>query len=169
MISTKVKVEDAEIKIEHESCSDPGWCREKTMFIESNSSLNNTLSTVTFNDYLKVFVFWESFSSAESFEVLYIPETGVLFLGCGTLSARVSTKESRIIDIDTACLFWGIDRHKEYVLETGELECFLYSLDGSKISSTAVDPPYEMEITEQGIKFESIVVGTTWLKYSGNG
>lgn len=169
MISSKVIVEDAEIKISHENCSDPSWCREKSIFIESNSSQNNTLSTVTFNDCLKVFVYWESFSSAESFEVLFIPETGVIFLGCGEISARISTKNSNLIDINYVCLFWGIGRYKEYVLETGELECFLYSLDGNKISSTAVDPPYEMDMTEQGIKFESIVAGTTWLKYPSNG
>lgn len=98
-----------------------------------------------------------------------MPETGILFLGCGSLSARVSTRESKLLDIDNVCLFWGLSRHKEFVLETGELECFLYSLTGEKVSSTAVDPPYEMDVTDNGIKFESIVLGSTWLKYERNG
>ena len=101
--------------------------------------------------------------------ILYVPETGILFLGCGSISARVSTREIKLIDIDNVCLFWSLSRHKEYVLETGELECFLYSLSGEKVSSTAVDPPYEMEVTDNGIKFESIVLGSTWLRYESNG
>ena len=67
MISSKITIEDAEIKIEHERCSDPSWCRDKEIYIESNSNDNNTITTITFNDYLKVFVYWASFSSAESF------------------------------------------------------------------------------------------------------
>lgn len=169
MISSKVTINDAEIKIEHEECSDPSWCRDKDIFIESNSSDNNTLSTITFNDYLTIYIFWESCSSGVSQELLYVPESGVLFLGCGSISARVSTRDSKLLDIENVCLFWGLSRHKDYVLETGELECFLYSLSGEKISSTEVDPPYEMETTEEGIRFDSIVLGSTWLRYKSNG
>ncbi|MEI8641340.1 hypothetical protein P4S68_10730 [Pseudoalteromonas sp. Hal099] len=156
----------AEINIKHEKCSDPSWCRDKQIFVESKSSNNNTLTTLNFNDHQKIYVFWESFSSAEFFEVLYVPETGVLFFGCGSMSARVCTKNAKLIDTEHVCLFWGLNRHQNYILETGELDCFLYTLDGKKISSTIVDPPYEMEVTDQGIKFTSIVVGTTWLRYN---
>ncbi len=168
MISSKVKVNNAEIKIEHEECTDPSWRRDKDIFIESNSS-NNTLSTITFNDYLTIYIFWNSCSTGVCQELLYVPETGVLFLGCGSISARVSTRESKLLDIGNVCLFWGVSRHKDYVLETGELECFLYSLWGEKISSTEVDPPYEMETTKDGIRFDSIVHGSTWLRYKING
>ncbi|WP_444904947.1 hypothetical protein ACJJIU_09455 [Microbulbifer sp. CnH-101-E] len=169
MISSKVTIDDAEIKIEHEECSDPSEWRDKGLFIESNSADNNTLSKLTFNDFLTIYVFWDSYPVGVSQEILYAPETGVLFIGCGSVSARVSTEESKIIGTENVCLFWGLSRHKGYVLETGELECFLYSLSGEKVSSTDVDPPYEMETTADGIKFESIVVGTTWLRYSSNG
>lgn len=169
MISSKVTINDAEIKIEHEGCSDPSWHRNKNIFIESCNPNNNTLSTITFHDYLTIYIFWESCSSGVSQELLYVPETGVLFLGCGSISARVSTRESKLIDTENVCLFWGLSRHKEYVLETGELECFLYSLSGEKISSAAVDPPYEIEVTDSGIKFESMVLGSTWLRYESNG
>lgn len=168
MIPSKITINDAEIKIEHEECSDPSWCRDRDIFIESSGSENNTLSIITFNDYLTIYIFWESCSSGASQEVLFVPETGVLFLGCGSISARVSTRDSKLIGFESVCLFWGLSRHKEYVLEIGELECFLYSLSGEKISATAVDPPYEMEVTEKGIKFESIVLGSTWLRYEGN-
>jgi len=169
MISSKVTINDAEIKIGHEECSDPSWCRNKEVFIESGSAANNTLSTIVFNDYLTIYVFWDSRPVGVSQEILYAPETGVLFIGCGSISARVCTKTSKVLGTNNVCLFWGLENFKNYVLETGELECFLYSQAGDKISSAEVDPPYEMEITEDGIKFDSIVLGTTWLRYASNG
>jgi len=168
MISSKVTINDAEITIKHQECSNSLLCRDQGIFIESCSSSNNTLSTITFNDSLTILLFWDSCSSGVSQELLYVPETGVLFIGCGSVSVRVSTKESRLIDVKNICLFWGLSRHKEFVLETGELECFLYSLSGETISSTSVDPPYQMDVTENGIKFESIVLGNTWLRYESN-
>ncbi len=169
MIKNTISVDKAIIQIEHVECSDPSWCREKCIFLESNSQENNTLTTISFNESLSIYVFWESHSSADSFEVLFAPETDVLFIGCGSISARVSTNESKLVGLESLCLFWSFRRHKDYVLETGELECFLYTLDGEKVSSTSVDPPYEMKMLTEGIKFESIVVGTTWLRYPNNG
>lgn len=168
MISNKFTINEAEIKIKHEQCSDPQRCRDDDIFVESCSSKNNTLSTITFRDDLTICVFWESYSSCSSQELLYVPETGVLFLGCGSLSARVAVQQRRLLDVKNICLFWGFSRHKDFVLETGELECFLYSLSGAEISTTAVDPPYEIDVTENGIKFESIVLGTTWLRFEVN-
>lgn len=168
MIKSKVTIDDAEIVLKHELCTDPNWCRDENLYIESNSRDNNTLTTIIFNDYLHIYIFWETHSSAESVEILYVSETGVIFIGCDRVSARINTKNSSLIDIDDVELFWGLDRHNDYVLETGELQCFLYSLDGKKISSAEVDPPYEMEFHDSGIKFESIVMGTTWLKFKDN-
>lgn len=168
IISSKVTIDEAEIKIKHESCSDPSWCRNKEIYIEANGKDNDTLSTITVNDYLTVYVYWESFSYPKSFEVLYVPSTGVLFLGASTISAQINTKKSKLIGIEFPCLFWALERHENFVIEYGELECFLYDLEGKKISSADVDPPYEIEFTEQGIQFESTLVGKTWLRYDRN-
>jgi hypothetical protein len=168
MISSKIIINEAEIHIQHEQCVDPSWCQDKGILIKATGSDNNILSTIIFNDFLTVYVLWESCLSGISQEILYVPETGILFLGCGCVSARISTKESRLIGVEDVSLFWGLSRHKDYVLETGELECFLYSLSGKKISRADVDPPYEMEVTDKGIRFKSIVLGDTWLRYEGN-
>lgn len=165
MIPSKIRLGDTEIGIEHQECSDASWCKDKDIFIESSSSDNNTLSTITVNGNLTIRVFWESSQTGVSQEILFVPETGILFLGCGSISARISTKENKLVGFEDVFLFWGLDRHKYYVLETGELECFLYSLSGDKISTADVDPPYEMEVKKEGIRFDSIVHGTTWLKY----
>ena len=98
MIETKVIIEDAELFIKHEECHDPSWCRDKSLFIESKSNENNTITTLIFNNYLSVYIYWESHSSAASFEALFVPETGVIFIGCGSMSARVSTKLQKLID-----------------------------------------------------------------------
>lgn len=166
MVSSKILIGDAEIEVMHEPCVDPGSCGHKNIFIESSSAENNTLSTITFNDYLTIHLFWEHCSSGVSQEILYVPETGVLFIGCGSISARVSTREQKLIDVNSVALFWSFDRHGNYVLETGEIECFLYSLSGNKIAKADVDSPYETYFTEKGIRFESDFYGSTWLYYS---
>jgi len=163
-ISTKTIIDTSEINVVHSECSDPGLYKSKPLFVESNGN-NNTLSVVSFNDSVEIYVYWESFEAAKQFDIAFVPETGILFIGCGTLSVRLCTKSYKLLDISYPELFWSLKRHKEYILELGELECFLYSLDGKQISSAAVDPPYEMEVFDHGIKFESIVVGTTWLEY----
>ena len=165
MVSNRLIIEDVEILIEHQSLNKKRSYRDKDIYLESTSCQNNTLSTITFNNQLEVNLFWEFHSCAKLVEILYVPETKVLFLGCGQLSAQIDVSNSCLINTNNIDLFWGLERHKQFVLETGELQCFLYDLSGNLISSTSVDPPYEMEVNQDGIKFTSIVLGTTWLKY----
>ena len=165
MVNNRLIIEDAEIQIEHKSCTDAQCYQDKGIYIESISCHNNTLSKITFNQHLVVYLYWEFHSCAKLVEILYVPETEVLFLGCDKLSAQVDVSNNRLINANDVDLFWGLERHKQFILETGELQCFLYDLNGKLISSTSVDPPYEMEMNQDGIKFTSIVLGTTWLKY----
>lgn len=167
MKSNTVSIGDTQLKLEHQRCSDPHWCLDKGIFIEANGDNNDTLSTITLNGYFHVYVYWAALSCTESFEVLYVPSTEVLFLGAGGVSAQISIKESKVIGVEFPCLFWGLERHGDFVIESGELECFLYGLDGKRISSAPVDPPYEMIFTEQGVKCQSAVMGTTWLRFDG--
>ena len=169
MISSKVTAQGVSVKTEHLGCLDSRPYSTTDLYIESTSPNNNTLTTITFEAHTKIYVFWESFTSAECFEVLYIPETKLLFIGCGCLSARINLNSSEIVGVANVCLFWEFSIHNNFVLECGELDCFLYDLYGNLVSKTVVDPPYDMEICEDGIKFKSIVVGTTWLRFSENG
>ncbi|MES2823548.1 MAG: hypothetical protein V4732_08100 [Pseudomonadota bacterium] len=166
MIVSKVVIEDAEISIAHQKCSDASLYKSKGLFIESTGSKNNTISCINYNDYLDIYLFWESHSSAKSVEVLFVPETAILFIGCGEISARVCVKTNSIIGIERITLFWCFTRHKNYILEMDELQCFLYALDGKKVDEVEVDPPYETEYLENGIKFESSIFGTGWLHYN---
>ena len=165
MVSNKLIIDDVEILIEHKSLTEAGCFRDKDIYLESTSCQNNTLSTIRFNNQLEVHLFWEFHSCAKLIEILYVPETKVLFLGCDKLSAQVDVNNNRLINSNNVDLFWGLERHKQFILETGELQCFLYDLSGNQIASTSVDPPYEIEVNQDGIKFTSIVLGTTWLKY----
>jgi len=165
MANNRLIIDDVEILIEHQSLTDTQPYRDKDIYLESTSSQNNTLSTITINYNLVVHLFGEFHSCTKLVEILYVPETEVLFLGCDKLSAQVDVSNNRLINANNIDLFWGLERHKQFILETGELQCFLYDLSGKLISSTSVDPPYEMEVNQDGIKFTSIVLGTTWLKY----
>lgn len=165
MVNNRLIIEDTEILIEHQSLTNIESYRNKDIYLESTSYQNNTLSTITFNNHLIIHVFCEFHACAKLVEILYVLETEVLFLGCDKISAQVDVSNNCLINANSIDLFWGLERHKQFILETGELQCFLYDLSGKLISSTSVDPPYEMEMNQDGIKFTSIVLGTTWLKY----
>lgn len=158
-------IDDLILQVSHEECSDPSWHRDSDIFIESHSSDKNTLSTIQINSDSQIYIFWESHSFAKALDILYVPETSVLFIGCGALSARISIKDKKLIDIEHVHLFWELTRYKAFVLATGELDCYLYDLFGNRVARAAVDPPYETVFLEDAIKFKSIVHGTTWLKF----
>jgi len=63
--------------------------------------------------------------------------------------------------------FWNWEIVEGNILELGELECRLYSPTGNLIGEAAVDPPYEYKVTLGVIEFSSIVVGKTYIKFSG--
>ena len=75
---------------------------------------------------------------------LVVPETRLLFLGAGTrlLAYRLDGPER--IWQDTADIgFWGWQRHGEFVVMSAEIEMAAWGIDGVKIWSTYVEPPWE--------------------------
>lgn len=121
----------------------------------------------------RIFVAWSctpwprNFGVPVSFEVLLIEETGTLFLGAASAVAAVGLSEMRPISQHHTREFWGFERKEGYVLELGELACFLYDLHGNVLGHAAVDPPYRTYETKEGIRFESGVAGARWLRYPG--
>lgn len=119
----------------------------------------------------RIFLAWSSPSWRRdmgmpvSFEVLLIEETFTLFLGAASVVAVVGLSDLRPISQHRTGEFWGFERKDGYVLEFGELDCFLYDLHGETLAHASVDPPYETYETYEGIRFESLVFGTQWLRY----
>ena len=104
-----------------------------------------------------------------SFELLLVEQTGTLFLGAVSAVAVVDINTMRPVSQHRTEGFWGFERKDVHVLELGEFNCFLYDLHGAVLGHAPVDPPYDTYETSEGIRFESIVSGTQWLRYSVGG
>jgi len=115
----------------------------------------------------EVVVHWTSNSVAMPFHAMVIPETNMLFVGAGTLSAAVNLITREVVDEKKVFLFWGFERRCGFVLELGELECYLYNGLGRCIGSVPVDPPYDIREVPGGLEFVSPVMGSHVLRFPG--
>ena len=88
-----------------------------------------------------------------------------MFVGCGTLSASIRTPDLVIVNKNTLALFWSFEWRRGFVLELGELDCYLYRPSGECIGRASVDPPYEIDEKEAAINFQSIVAGSQWIEF----
>ncbi|MCH1925326.1 hypothetical protein L9G74_01740 [Shewanella sp. C32] len=130
----------------------------------SAAGYNNIISTIYVNGTPLARLHW---ANHYSFELLYVPATQVLFVGAGSLSARIHLPTARVIGQCHPFLFWGFSQvhEQQYVLEQGEVECMLYRPDGEIITRAPCDPPYELDVTERGVKLTSDLFGETWLEF----
>jgi len=92
-----------------------------------------------------------------------VSSDGMLFIGAETFAAAVNLRSAQVIDSHSVELFWSFKQVGDYVFEFGELSCFLRSRSGEILGEASVDPPYEIHESSEGIRFESIVMGTQWL------
>src|SRR5215470_8238861 len=68
--------------------------------------------------------------------LLYVEETGRLFLGAMRTSCVVDLARAAIEHRFEHCLFWGFNRTTRpgWILETGELDCLFRALDGRVVA-----------------------------------
>ncbi|KLU03478.1 hypothetical protein RISK_004482 [Rhodopirellula islandica] len=168
MIDTVFHYDDTPIRVSHDCCTDPVGRTEDGLLVRSASAESDTLSTITIGPHenlRKIYVFWSLVTTGEHFDLLYVPDTQTLFVGGGSHSASIDTATMSIIQQNDITLFWAFERRRQFVLELGELECFLYDLHGKLIDEAPVDPPYEINETDGGINLVSIVVGSQWLTF----
>jgi len=91
--------------------------------------------------------------------VFLVPETGLLFVGAGTRLLAYDLKNPRRLwedDADTG--FWGWKRHGDVVVMSAELELAAWTLEGRKLWSTFVEPPWEYEVRDARVHLD--VMGT---------
>jgi len=75
--------------------------------------------------------------------VLLVPETSVLFIGAGERLLAYDLKKPKRLWIDSANTgFWHWKRHGSIVLMSAELELAAWTIDGVKLWSTFVEPPW---------------------------
>lgn len=168
MIDTVFHYDDTPIRVSHDRCSDPVGRTEDGILVCSPSAESDTLTTITIGAYgqpRRIYIFWPLVARGEHFDLLFIPDTDTLFVGGGSHSATINTESMSIVCQNDITLFWAFERRREFVLELGELQCFLYDLRGELIDEAPVDPPYEINETDEGINLVSIVTGSRWLNY----
>lgn len=168
MIETVVHADSVPIQVLHTPCSDPIGRSDDGLLIRSNDSHPDILTSIVAGEHQnpsRVYIYWEKVTTTDNFNLMFIPETQTLFVGAGTISATINLQSLSLVTQNDLTLFWSFQRRSSWVLELGELECFLYELDGTQIGKVPVDPPYEIEEKESGIRIVSIVAGSQWLNF----
>ncbi|MHA0858398.1 hypothetical protein [Paenibacillus sp. CMAA1364] len=98
--------------------------------------------------------------------IFCLEDTQTILIGSKKKSCAINLITRTVEYEFSHCLFWDFTELKNgLILETGELDCMLRNINGKIIAQVPVDPPYEIFHEEDGIRFESIVYGTTYLKY----
>lgn len=79
--------------------------------------------------------------------LLYVPETDILLLGAGERLLAYHLREpSRLWEDHTECGFWRWSRHAGRVLMSAELELVAWSLEGARVWTMNVEPPWSFAV-----------------------
>lgn len=84
--------------------------------------------------------------------VLIVPETSRLFIGAGErLLAYDLRSPARLWEDHADCGFSGWGRYGNFVWMAAEIEFAVWSIDGTKLWSTFVDPPWHSQFDDGGV------------------
>ncbi len=87
--------------------------------------------------------------------VLVVPETDVLFVGAGErLLAYDLAQPARLWEDVADTAFWRWARYGEVVIMSAELELAAWNLEGTKLWTTVVEPPWSYEVTDDVLKLD---------------
>jgi hypothetical protein len=103
--------------------------------------------------------------------VLLAPETGMVFIGAGTrlLGYRSTASEWHQIFVDEVEVgFWNWRRHDDIVLMSAELELAAWSLEGTKLWSRFVEPPWGYTVTGDQIHLDVMGAHSQFSTRTGN-
>ena len=89
---------------------------------------------------------------------ILVPENHLLLIGAGTRLLAYDLRVPRRLWEEVADVgFWGWKRHGDVVLMSAELELAAWDLEGSKLWSTFVEPPWDYDV--RGTQLELDVMG----------
>jgi len=141
----------------------------RTVVLREDTFTPNVLTEIeicpTGEERRSVLLLWNRQSVARGMALLYHPTTKILFVGAETIAAAVHLESGKVIGAHTVALFWSFQQAGGFVVELGEVECFLRAATGELLGQASVDPPYEMFETSEGILFESPAMGRQWLRF----
>jgi L-alanine-DL-glutamate epimerase-like enolase superfamily enzyme len=87
--------------------------------------------------------------------VLIVAETNVLFVGAGErLLAYDLLAPKRLWEDAADCGFWRWARHGSCVVMSAELELAAWDLEGKKLWSTFVEPPWDYEVNRGQVELD---------------
>lgn len=142
-LATVIPLQASVLRISEESRTDPGFITDAALLLKENVDSPNRLSQITVsgkNISSTIYFHWYS-ALGHNPGLLLVKETGILFLGGGSLSASIDLLKRCVVHESYVTLFWQFQRVDKYILEPGELECHLHNIDGALLDSTAVNPP----------------------------
>jgi hypothetical protein len=87
--------------------------------------------------------------------VFVIPENDLLLLGAGRRLLAYDLRNIRRLWKDEADTgFWGWKRHDDFILMSAELELAAWDLQGRKMWSTFVEPPWDYEVHGERVELD---------------
>jgi hypothetical protein len=87
--------------------------------------------------------------------IMLVPERDLVFVGAGTsLLAYKLSPVRRLWEDFADCGFWGWKRHGDVVLMSAELELAAWDIDGRKLWSTFVEPPWSYEVHDNRVELD---------------
>ncbi|MBL4702894.1 MAG: hypothetical protein JKY54_00095 [Flavobacteriales bacterium] len=97
----------------------------------------------------------DNFHGLQDLAILLIEETETLFIGGKSNSIVVDLIEGKTKDEFQHFLFWGfrISSNGQYILDEGETDCLLRDKSGKILNQVDVEPPYEAQDVENGVKY----------------
>jgi hypothetical protein len=140
---------EASVPLIRESCIER--CEVSESFDGSRTDLDYLMVTVAIESDWPQLVVEQRYEpgprSAFDPGVCLIPETSVLLIGAGT---RVLAYDliglQRLREDRVNCGFWSWRQHGDVVLCLAELELAAWSLEGHKLWSTHVEPPWDYTV-----------------------
>ena len=92
MIDTVFYNDSTPIRVSHDQCSDPVGRSDDGLLVNSKHREADTLTKIAIGEYgntRNICLFWPTVTTAEHFDLLYLPSTETLFIGGGTVSAGI--------------------------------------------------------------------------------
>lgn len=88
--------------------------------------------------------------------LLLVPETETVFIGAGTrvLAYRLRPHPIRLWVDEADTGFWGWSRSEDIVLMSAELELAAWSIEGHKLWTTFVEPPWSFTVSERHVHLD---------------
>ncbi|MDJ1468866.1 hypothetical protein QNI19_03795 [Cytophagaceae bacterium DM2B3-1] len=156
-----LEIADKDILCLEKVYSNDKVCASSLVYIQgySNSNISDTVK-------VRIQFDWRGHSEVITEEIfLFIPETKTLFFRSGNQWAVFNLLNKMTIQHEHAFCHPWLEQIGHFVLIEDELEAYLMTLDGQKINSVPIDPPWQRQDFPDRIEYLSPVYGKQTLLF----